>query len=196
VKAPSRRNGRHVEIGNRHLLFTSISISLTCPQSLPTSSAHQRLPQIPPFSPNIYTSTESLVMDGVSSASPVVGIVTLGISVCQGIASYYSDFRNAREDILNLTSSLEQLTSNLTVLKEAITGSRSLDVSNCAVVEKSILSCEEKIGRLNQELIKLRHAPKASGFRAKIVGFTNRALYPFKSDTLQKLTTVVGDTLL
>jgi hypothetical protein len=28
------------------------------------------------------------------------------------------------------------------------------------------------------------------------MGFANRALYPFKSDTLQKLTTIVGDTLL
>jgi hypothetical protein len=88
------------------------------------------------------------------------------------------------------------LTSNLTVLQEAITGSRSLDFSICAVVEKSILSCEERICRLNQELIKLRHAPKARGFREKMMGFANRTLYPFKSDTLQKLTTIVGDTQL
>jgi succinate dehydrogenase flavin-adding protein (antitoxin of CptAB toxin-antitoxin module) len=135
-------------------------------------------------------------MDGVSSASAVVGIVSLGISVCQGIVSYYSDFKNAREDILRLTSSMEQLTSNLAVPQEAITGSRSLDVSICAVVEKSILSCEERIGRLNQELIKLRHASKARGFREKMMGFANRALYSLKSDTLQKLTTIVGDTLL
>jgi hypothetical protein len=135
-------------------------------------------------------------MDGVSAASAVMGIISLGITVCQGLVSYYADFTNARENISRLTRSMEQLTSKPTVLKEAITGSRSLGVSICSVVEKSILSCKERIGRLNQELIKLRHAPKAKGSREKMVGFANRALYPFKSDTLQKLTTIVGDTLL
>jgi hypothetical protein len=58
-----------------------------------------------------------------------------------------------------------------------------------------MLSCEERIGKLNQELIKLKQAPKVKGFREKMVSFANRALYPFKSDTLQKLTPIVGDTL-
>ena len=114
---PCRHNGRHTDMGSRtyfylYQLFSNVYLPIPTLVPAHLSKNHQEFPafahiytshNISPISANIfsplkassesphpppiYALPHSLVMDGVSSASAVVGIVSLGISVYQGIAT-------------------------------------------------------------------------------------------------------------
>jgi hypothetical protein len=47
----------------------------------------------------------------------VVGVVSLGIQVSQGLISYYRDFRGQEEEISGLSTRLETLKKTLLVLE-------------------------------------------------------------------------------
>ena len=62
-----------------------------------------------------------------------IGIVSLGIQVCQGLLKYYDSWKDSRKDIAALCSSVESLSSILDQLEQTLTGTHETKstISDC-----------------------------------------------------------------
>jgi hypothetical protein len=127
-------------------------------------------------------------------AGSAVGIASLGIQVCQGLLSYYHDWRSYHDDIISACDKVGSLERTLTLLRESL-NQPSLDAKRKARVQASLLSCDSTIQALGKRCTKLQASAQPSGLREKAAAVTKRALYPFKASTLAKVSETVNDLL-
>ncbi|KAI6855500.1 hypothetical protein KC343_g118 [Hortaea werneckii] len=119
-------------------------------------------------------------------AGSAVGIASLGITVCQGLLSYYNNYKDYESDISGTRASIEDLHSTLVLLKEnlelgGLNDERRARVSSC------LLSCNSGLQNLRTKLDELSKYGKPEGLRQKARAELQKAVYPFRKDTLDKL---------
>jgi ankyrin repeat domain-containing protein 50 len=129
--------------------------------------------------------------EALGVAGSVVGIVSFGIQLCQGLVQYYGSWKDRDDNIKATTSSLENLSTILVLIQTSVQG-RSFPKDIVETVEKSIESCESGIKQLNNKLAKVKSTDKAD-LKSKLKDHGGRLLYPFKESTLAKLREVVAD---
>ncbi|KAL9116699.1 MAG: hypothetical protein Q9187_006776 [Circinaria calcarea] len=129
--------------------------------------------------------------DPFSIATGAFGTVSLGITVCSGLLSYYSSWKDSEKDIATMYMSLEGLTKTFKVLRRTVEG-RSFTGEVVEQITESIVSCEAGIQSLEKRLAKL-HDSKSTGIEGKIRTQARRVLYPFRESTLIKLREIVAD---
>jgi len=123
-------------------------------------------------------------------AGSAVGVISLGIQVCQGLLQYYGAWKDVREDVASMCSSVENLAGTLTVLEQTVKDkSLSGDTKN---VQSSIAACETGIQELQRKLIKVQKV-QGSDTISKLHDQGRRLLYPFRESTLIKLKEIVSD---
>jgi ankyrin repeat domain-containing protein 50 len=130
--------------------------------------------------------------DPFSVAGSAVGVISLGLTVCQGLLDYYGSWKDYSSDIEATFNSLAGLTSTLRLL-EATINRRHLDPEAVVRVQESIISCEDGIGNLERKLKKVQGIQLPSGLKDKLRSQARRAIYPFKTSTLSKLEEIVLD---
>lgn len=129
--------------------------------------------------------------DPLSIASGVAGLVSLGITVTQGIVAYYSSWKDCPSDVSNTVQSLSNLSEILKRVR-ATYESGQLHPGTRASIEKSVWSCQAIIKKLQTKLEKFPRDDK--GKPGERFGFLiQRGLYPFKESTLAKLRELVSD---
>ncbi|KAE9378647.1 hypothetical protein N431DRAFT_396440 [Stipitochalara longipes BDJ] len=130
-------------------------------------------------------------MDPVSAlgvAAGAAGIISLGISVCDGLLGYYESCKNARADSARLYGSVERLVTNFKDL-ERIIQKPILKHTNFAGVENNITACKQGVDTLQSELERISGTSKSQHkFWTKARA---RAIYPFKEKTIQNLAGIV-----
>ena len=127
--------------------------------------------------------------DPVSTAGFAVGAVSLGIQVCQGLVSYYANYKSFDDDIDRIMNKLRGLEETLENLKNGITRFQSANAKEVEDVNKKILSCDDGIYRLQAVLDKCRASPSTNSVHK----FVLKTLYPFKKTTLYELDASVRD---
>ena len=120
-------------------------------------------------------------MDPISISGTVVGVISLGIAVCSGIAQYYSTWKHREQECASLLGSLDRLTTTLALIEQKLTGS-TFDPETVENVTKAIIDSSGPIHELKRRLQKLKD-PNSNKFATKI----RMTLYPLKATTLQKL---------
>jgi hypothetical protein len=130
-------------------------------------------------------------MDAAGSA---IGIASLGIQVCQGLLSYYRDWRSYHDDIVSAYDKVSSLERTFTLLKESLS-QPSLDAKRKARVHESLVSCGISLHALEKRCAKLQASAQPSSLREKAAAVAKRALYPFKASTLAKVSETVNDLL-
>ena len=137
--------------------------------------------------------------DPFTAASGAIGIISLGITVCQGFINYYSTWKDQDGDIKHTIGSINTLSSILAPLRKAL-DHQQLDHTGKAQIEQSIESCETAIHSLEKKLNKIRgYQPQSFSststlrVRENVRNFYNRAKYPFKESTLAKLREIVSN---
>jgi hypothetical protein len=130
----------------------------------------------------------------MEAAGSAVGIASLGIQVCQGLLSYYHDWRSYHDDIVSACDKISSLERTLTLLRESL-NQPSLDAKRKARVQESLVSCDGSIKALGKRCTKLQASAQPSNLREKALAVTKRALYPFKASTLAKVSETVNDLL-
>ena len=125
-------------------------------------------------------------------ASSAVGIASLGIQVCQGLLTYYDDWRGYHTDVSSAYDSINDLCRTLALLKGSL-NSDELDEEKKDRVKRCLYSCEESLGKLSQKSQKLRKHEQPEGLRQKAWSEVQRAWYPFRASTLAKLREIVVD---
>lgn len=121
----------------------------------------------------------------------ILGVISLGITVAQGLINYYNSWKDAPSDVATTIKSLDNLVKILAHIK----ASRELrgKSSSTAQLDESIKQCESGIQKLQQKLQKVEQVSNAStsAIKQKMKTHYLRALYPFKESTLAKLREIV-----
>jgi hypothetical protein len=130
----------------------------------------------------------------MEAAGSAVGIASLGIQVCQGLLSYYHDWRSYHDDIISAYDKVSSLERTLTLLNESL-NQPFLDAKRKARAYESLVSCGSSMHALEKRCAKLQASAQPSGLREKAAAVTKRTLYPFKASTLAKVSETVNDLL-
>lgn len=127
--------------------------------------------------------------DPLSVAGGAAGVVSLGLTVCQGLLAYYRPFKSFQEEIDNVTCRIEALEGILKALQNVLFANASVLASSDEPVNSavdSILRCQKGLRTLEKTL-KNCSATKVpqNSFGSKLQ--TSRILYPFRRETLMSL---------
>lgn len=127
--------------------------------------------------------------DLFSVAGSAVGVISLGLSVCQGLLTYYGQYKSFHQEINDVTSHLETLDCMLKVLMNTIRKGElqtaSLTAEPARIAIDTIQRCERKLLELDETLKKCRDTPFSTSSSLKFS--KARALYPFRRETLVAL---------
>ena len=132
-------------------------------------------------------------MEGFAVASSAAGLVSLGLTICEGLLNFYASWKGAEDDIKSMYSSVEVLTKVFICLRNSIQQTRfSKDI--VAIVEESIATCKSGVEALKRKLSKINSVLQANyGWSHRLRSQFHRALYPFKESTIVKLKEICSD---
>ncbi|KAJ5984407.1 hypothetical protein N7481_006506 [Penicillium waksmanii] len=129
--------------------------------------------------------------DPFSVTGSAVGVISLGLTVCQGLIAYYGKFKAFHEQIDEVTDQMAALESILKVLQHVLINASVLSTCetapSAAAAIDSILKCHEglnKLGRMLEKCDATKSARSSTGHNKQI----SRLLYPFRGETLMALT--------
>lgn len=136
----------------------------------------------------------STMTEALGVAGSVVGIVSLGIQLTQGLLKYYGSWKDQDNDISDMCASLDSLQRTLTILSKTIQAPAKFGMSIKDSVEKNVNHIRGALEKFKDELRKVQgtESPKP-GARSAMRRHVRRALYPFKEETLSKIQRVVSE---
>ncbi|KAK3636575.1 hypothetical protein LTR56_005359 [Elasticomyces elasticus] len=126
-------------------------------------------------------------MAELALAGTAAGIASLAIQTCQGIAWFYSGWKDFPDDVERALACTKSLNTILELLTPLLVD-QDLDQHIKRRVEDSIVACSTSVNALNAEWQKL-------GDPDKIERALRRLAYPFKKSTLYRLQEMAGEIL-
>lgn len=138
----------------------------------------------------------SIMGDPFSVAGSAVGVVSLGLQVCQGLASYIDKYKSADKEVKNCKCKVEGLNLILQELYDLLKGADGTDPplsGKFKVALRMITDCESGIEDVKITLSNIQpdSSEPSQGVFPKIKTASKRALYPFRRDALVGLLTVL-----
>lgn len=134
--------------------------------------------------------------DPFSVAAGAAGVISLGLTLCQGLITYYGPFsardsetKNLVRTVSGLKSTIEALASKASTLHDPQTAHLTAEVQ---IVMTHISDCEAGLQELSQALDKCKRCDASGKLKEKEWDLVRRALYPFKQGTLLGLVRVVS----
>src|SRR5205809_5154796 len=121
--------------------------------------------------------------DPLSVSGSVTGLVSVGITLCQGLMQYYGSYRSCESDISTMLGSVSALSTSLTQLDNAIR-SPMFRPDIVATIESSATVCRTGIAALEKKLNKIKTTPKPIDPWDRVKNHARKAMYPFKESTL------------
>lgn len=98
----------------------------------------------------------------MEAAGTTVGIASLGIQVCQGLLSYYDDWKGYNSDIDGVYYSITDLSRNLTIFIASLQKG-NLDQEISDRVKTCVTSCEDALQEMSTKLRSLRKHKEPEG---------------------------------
>ncbi|KAF1993541.1 hypothetical protein P154DRAFT_625367 [Amniculicola lignicola CBS 123094] len=121
-----------------------------------------------------------------------VGVVSLGLQVCEGLLKYYRAWEGYQGDIEETNKVIVNLEKTFTVL--AGTLQKQSQTTLTANVEDCLTACRDGVTRLEKKLKRV-HKETPSGFKQKAQAIGLRSIYPFRKSTLEKLKEIVQELM-
>lgn len=129
--------------------------------------------------------------DPASIIGTAVGVISLGIQVCQGLVSYYEKWKSLDDDIAHLHASIDGLRITLENLKNILPKFKNSNATIVADVEKKILLSINGIRKMEEVLNKCYSSVSANIAQQRGYRLVQKTFYPFKKATLQELNSYV-----
>jgi len=121
--------------------------------------------------------------DPFSLTANAVGVISLGIIVCQGLIDYCQAFAGQYRDVRVVMQDLQDLEKSLTLLRNSLT--HQPDLFN--LVQPYIDRLKGRIDDLQPILGKFgKNASGQHAFKDKVKTATQRTLYPFKKEMISE----------
>lgn len=124
-------------------------------------------------------------------AGSAVGVISLGIQVCQGLIQYYGSWKDASKNVSQTCKAVRSLEEILEVLNVTIK-EKGVATQAETTIQNSINACTDSIEELRAELCNVQEV-KGSSVWSKVHGQGRRLLYPFRESTLVKLKEIVAE---
>ena len=127
--------------------------------------------------------------DPVSVVASAAGIISLGITVCQGLVNYCQAFAGQYRDVRILVQDLQGLEMSLTSLDRSLT--HRPDLLN--LVRPHINTLKDRIDNLQpildkfRENVSRRNVSGHKAFKEEVKTTTQHTLYPFKKGMISEL---------
>lgn len=131
--------------------------------------------------------------DPFSIAGSSVGIVSLGLTVCQGLVKYWSQWKSRESDVDAAIDQVQKLERTLELLQTRLSHLPSSCQNIVTGVENNIASCGEGIRKLFEYLSKCDHVKTQVNWKDKMRAQKQKALYPFRREDLQDLKQTLRD---
>ena len=132
-------------------------------------------------------------MAELATAGSLVGLISLSIQSCQGLTSYYSAWKSYDEQIDHTHRYLDELRITCENLERELQRITQYQGPAVQQVVRLIASCEDGINSLRHTLEQCHAVQTPNTLTAKFKLYRDRALYPFKKQTLQRLKDTVHD---
>jgi ankyrin repeat domain-containing protein 50 len=134
--------------------------------------------------------------DPLSVAGSVVGIISLGITVTQGLVNFYTTARDQKSNTAYTAGKLARLLDLLEILHKQLADRtfRPDERDLLDNIERSIRACDEFVRELEAENNKFKGG-SCHNVTAAALTATRRVTYPFRQSTLQKLDEDVDETV-
>ena len=126
-------------------------------------------------------------------AGSAVGVISLGIQVCQGLLAYYDSWKGCHQDIENTSKSIASLTETLQLVSRVVKNKNGQGDPVEQQISSIVVRCLTGIEALSKELERFEKYPESADIRSKIKSHLRRLYYPFKESTLAKLRDWVQD---
>jgi hypothetical protein len=107
--------------------------------------------------------------------SGVVGLISLGITVCKGLLVYYDSYKGSRDDIDNMCASVESVGKVLLAIFSLITG-RKYTRTIVDIVEKIIVACQQGLDDLSKKLGKIGTLPPDTSLNTKVTNMKRKLI--------------------
>ncbi|KAF5545134.1 hypothetical protein FMEXI_6185 [Fusarium mexicanum] len=125
--------------------------------------------------------------DPLSVAGSAVGIISLGIQVCQGLVSYLQSFKGQDQDIRDSLNDVQTVISILYSLKGVLPKVDEIS-SGTPAIRRCLAESEEKLREFQQFSLKLRGTQSPEHDVLGKMDHARRALlYPFREGKLRSL---------
>ncbi|MCJ1408800.1 hypothetical protein MMC19_002876 [Ptychographa xylographoides] len=131
--------------------------------------------------------------DPLSITSGVVGILSLGIQVTQGLTTYYGLWKSHEDTLIHHDIRLDQLEKSLGILQTSISKLDHKDSLATQNVASTIVACENGMKKLKSSLDQCRLSPAQPGLHHRVRDTSRKALFPFKKATLDSLRSTVTE---
>ena len=127
--------------------------------------------------------------DPLSIVASAGGIISLGITVCQGLIDYCQAFAGQYRDVRILVQDLQGLEKSLTLLRDSLTHRPDL----LDLIQPYIATLRGRVDDLQpilarfRGIVSRRNVSGHQAFKEKVQTTTQRALYPFKKGMISEL---------
>ncbi|EXJ60948.1 hypothetical protein A1O7_05101 [Cladophialophora yegresii CBS 114405] len=125
--------------------------------------------------------------DPFSVASGAVGVVSLGLTVCDGLISYFSALKGQNQFLSSLSERAEDLNKSLRLLNQALPPLRTRTPDVARQIEQSLAECESGILALQNKVAAFQRVHGPSLKRYSLHHAARKAIFPFKKDALVEL---------
>jgi hypothetical protein len=123
-------------------------------------------------------------------AGTAVGIVSLGIQVCQGLLDYYDSWKSYESDISSTYDAISDLSKTLILLKTTL--QQQTDEERVGRVRTCVKDCEDALLELEEKQCSLQKYGQPEGLRQKMRSGLQRSWYPFRKEILEALKATVS----
>lgn len=124
--------------------------------------------------------------DTFSVAGSAVGVISLGLQVCQQVASYCQAYKSYDEDIKKIGSRAESLQRPLKGLRELIEEARAKNPEIANDFADKALSLQSLVNSLRGAIDRIIPTMTANT-QGKFRGQLNKVIYPFRRETLRDM---------
>jgi ankyrin repeat domain-containing protein 50 len=125
-------------------------------------------------------------------AANVAGVISLGLTVCQGLLNSYSAWKDAPDDVERMRESIKALNDAFKILN-SFTMNEKFGSGIRDIVQQSITSCEGGLNRLQSKLDKIKVTPEGDKWSEKAKAQFRRSMYPFKQGTVEKFMMIANE---
>ncbi|KIY02071.1 uncharacterized protein Z520_02209 [Fonsecaea multimorphosa CBS 102226] len=127
----------------------------------------------------------------LSTASSVFGVVSLGLTVCQGLVSYLSDFKGQAQYVDSLTQKVENLQNCLTLLEQGLPLWKVRFPYTAPQIQQHIIACDPSLKVLKTKLSGFKQKQGPSLRRDKLHDFAQKAAFPFRKPAIAELSGII-----
>ncbi|KAG7290283.1 hypothetical protein NEMBOFW57_000282 [Staphylotrichum longicolle] len=125
--------------------------------------------------------------DPLSVAGSAVGIVSLGIQVCQGIVSYLRSVQGRQQEIASHLRQVHSLIAVFNSLNDVLPRLAQQQGADHTVIQRCLLDCKDELVKLQLLVVKLNGPSNSSIIKGKMKDAGRALLYPFREGEMASI---------